>query len=80
MADPLFNLNYWGIDWLAMFLSLTAIYSIGDKKRYGFLIFMTGNCLWVTVGILAHSHAMVATNICLFLMHVRGYLKWKPEK
>ena len=37
--------QYLGLDWLAMLLTFSAIYLLGNKTRYGFLVMMVGNAL-----------------------------------
>ena len=69
---------YVGIDWLAMCLTFTAIYLLGNKSRYGFVVMMAGNLCWAAIGGWAQSYAMVAANLGFFVMNVRGYLKWAP--
>ncbi|MFC5498574.1 hypothetical protein ACFPOE_13590 [Caenimonas terrae] len=70
--------DYLGLDWLAMVLTFTAIYLLGNKSRYGFLIMMAGNLCWTAIGVWAHSYAMVLANLGFFLMNVRGFVKWAP--
>jgi hypothetical protein len=41
-------MNYYGIDWLAMLLTVLAIYLLGNKARYGFVLMILGNVCWVT--------------------------------
>lgn len=70
--------NYLALDWLAMVLTFTAIYLLGNKSRNGFLVMMAGNLCWSAIGIWAHSYAMVLANLGFFAMNVRGFLKWAP--
>ncbi len=69
---------YVGIDWLAMGLTFSAIYLLGNKSRHGFLVMMGGNLCWATIGWWAHSHPMLLANIGFFAMNVRAWLKWAP--
>jgi len=71
--------EYLGLDWLAMVLTFSAIYLLGNKSRTGFLIMVAGNLCWATIGIWAHSYAMVVANLGFFSMNVRGFIKWRPE-
>ena len=71
--------KYFGIDWLAMALTFGAIYLLGNRSRYGFLLMMLGNACWVAVGVLTQSVALVAANLCFFAMNVRGFLKWSSD-
>ena len=36
-------MNYLGIDWLAMLLTFSGIYLLGNKQRNGFIAMMLGN-------------------------------------
>lgn len=70
--------EYLGLDWLAMALTFSAIYLLGNKSRNGFVIMMAGNLCWAAIGIWAHSYAMVIANLGFFSMNVRGFIKWAP--
>ena len=68
--------EYGGLDWLAMVLTFSAIYLLGNKSRVGFIVMMIGNLCWTAIGLLVHSYAMVIANLGFFSMNVRGYVKW----
>lgn len=70
--------DYLGLDWLAMVLTFSAIYLLGNKSRHGFLVMMAGNLCWTAIGAWAHSYAMVLANLGFLLMNVRGFVKWTP--
>jgi len=72
--------HYLGLDWLAMALTFTAIYLLGNKSRIGFAVMMVGNLCWAAIGLWAHSYAMVLANLGFFSMNVRGYLKWADAR
>lgn len=70
--------HYLGIDWLAMGLTFSAIYLLGNKSRTGFVVMMLGNLCWSVIGVWAGSYAMVLANLGFFTMNVRGFIKWAP--
>lgn len=72
-------MQYLGIDWLAMALTFSAIYLLGNRTRNGFLVMSAGNACWIVIGVLALSHAMVLANLGFLAMNLRGYIKWKPQ-
>ncbi|MDB9952012.1 hypothetical protein OAD57_01395 [Porticoccaceae bacterium] len=39
----MFELQYYGVDWLAMILTFFAVWQIGNKNRTGFILMMGGN-------------------------------------
>jgi hypothetical protein len=64
--------QYLGIDWLAMCLTFWAIYLLGTKNRYGFIVMMVGNLCWSAIRIWAYSYAMVIANLGFFSINARG--------
>jgi hypothetical protein len=72
--------QYLGIDWLAMCLTFSAIYLLGNKSRKGFVVMMLGNLCWAAIGVWAHSYAMVIANLGFFSMNVRAFRKWAPAE
>ena len=82
LLDTLNKLNistYYGIDWLAMLLTLIAIYYIGNKAKSGFSLMIAGNICWIVLGFLSSSIAMVIANILFAGMNVRAISKWTQE-
>jgi hypothetical protein len=71
--------HYNGIDWIAMCLTFSAIYLLGNKSRIGFVVMMLGNLLWCFIGLWAESYAMVIANLGFFSMNVRGFIKWASQ-
>ena len=71
--------QYLGLDWLAMSLTFFAIYLLGNKSRWGFLVMMAGNVCWSLIGAWVGSYAMLIANMGFFAMNVRGYLRWSPS-
>ena len=72
-------MNYYGIDWLAMLLTVMAIYLLGNKVRSGLVLMTLGNICWVTMGVLtdglAMILAMILANLIFLTMNVRGWFK-----
>jgi hypothetical protein len=73
-------MQYQGVDWAAMFFTFVAIWQIGNKNRYGFVLMMLGNLCWVGLGFLTASVAMIAANIIFFCMNTRAIVKWSKVK
>ena len=55
--------KYYGTDWLAMCLTFVALYMIGNKQRYGFILMICANGTWLVLGILTGSVALVIANL-----------------
>ena len=69
--------NYYGIDILAMILTFTGLYLIGNKKKQGFIVASIGNITWVILGIFAQSIGLIFANIVIVILYIRGYMKWR---
>lgn len=73
-------LQYYGIDWLATACGLTGVFLLGNKNKLGFLIFMMASASWVTFGFIVKSPAVVIGSSIFFIMHLRGFLKWRRDE
>jgi len=46
---------------------------------WGFWIFLVSNVLWVVWGVSATAYAVIALQVCLAAMNIRGVKKAKEE-
>ena len=70
-------LRYWGLDWLAMALSLFSVYLLGNKNRIGFLVFAAANSTWIFLGLTWMTSLGIAVGNTIFLfMNIRGFVNW----
>lgn len=77
--DHLFN--YYGLDWLAMSLSLLAVWMLGNKNKFGFLVFVAANAVWVALGLtLIHSYGIVVGNLFFLVSNARGFANWRKAE
>jgi hypothetical protein len=74
-------LKYYGLDWLAMALSLLVVYLLGNKNKNGFLSFSTANVLWIFLGFaLMNSLGIAIGNAVFLIMNIRGYISWNKNQ
>ena len=73
------QLQYYGLDWLAMILTFFAIVQIGNKRQIGFVLAMSGNVIWVSVGFLTESIAIIIANVVFLSMNFRANFKWAQK-
>lgn len=77
--DILFK--YYGFDWVSIFLNLLAVISLGNKSKWGFLIFIMANLIWIALGIsLMQSYAVAFGNAVFLFTNIRGFLKWHHQQ
>lgn len=79
LSSPSFTI-YYGVDWLAMLLTLIAIYLIGNKAKSGFVLMIIGNLCWIGLGFLSGSIAMILANIVFAGMNMRAIIKWSEDE
>lgn len=67
------------LQWPAMAVTLYAAYLIGskraDRRILGFSMFVLSNLLWIVWGWQDEAWALIALQVGLFAMNVRGILK-----
>lgn len=73
-------MQFYGIDWLATVCGLTGVFLLGNKNKYGFLIFMMASASWVSFGFLTGSLAVIIGSSIFFTMHLRGFLAWRRDE
>lgn len=72
--------NYYGVDWLAMFMTFISIYLLGKKNKYGFIFGLLANASWLTFGIIVNSLGNVAANVVFTFLNIKGYLNWRRSE
>ncbi len=72
--------DWWNLlQWPAFGASVLAAWLIGSKsagrRHAGFWVFLTSNVLWSAWGIYTQAIALVALQVCLAIMNIRGLRK-----
>ena len=71
------------LQWPAMIVTLTAAWLVAsqsDRKRtIGFWCFIVSNVLWIVWAVPAKAYALIALQVGLFALNVRGVRKNDPE-
>jgi hypothetical protein len=49
--------------------------TVKSRRNWGFWLFLMSNVLWVVWGAWAHAYALIALQICLVVMNIRGARK-----
>jgi len=79
VMDELLN----GLQWPAMIVTLTAAWLVASrssrKRTVGFWCFVASNILWVAWGLHAAAYALIALQVGLFALNLRGVKKNDPE-
>lgn len=71
------NLDF--IQWPAMAITVGAAWLVASsqksRRHWGFCLFMASNVLWIVWDIHADAMALIALQLCLAAMNIRGALK-----
>jgi len=72
------------LQWPAMTVTLVAAWLVGSqskrKRAWGFWSFIAGNVLWVAWGWHDGAYALIALQVGLFALNVRGAKKNEPTE
>ncbi|KWT97002.1 MULTISPECIES: hypothetical protein [unclassified Variovorax] len=70
------------IQWPAFAASVAAAYLVASNTRTrrnaGFWIFLVSNVLWIAWGIPSRAWALIALQVCLAVLNIRGLRKTEP--
>lgn len=75
MGDPFFDV----LQWFAFAASVAAAWLVASdiegRRKSGFWIFLVSNVLWIGWGLHSQAYALMALQVCLAAMNVRGLRK-----
>jgi hypothetical protein len=70
------------VQWPAMVATLAAAWFVASTKqhrrRWGFWVFVLSNLLWIVWGWHAEAYGLIALQVGLFVMNVRGIERNPP--
>ena len=71
------------IQWPAMLVTVISAWLVASqakrKREIGFWCFLLSNVLWVIWGLHDHAYALIALQIALAVLNVRGAYKNEPD-
>jgi len=71
------------IQWPAMLVTVVSAWLVASqakrKREIGFWCFLCSNVLWVIWGLHDHAYALIALQIALAVLNIRGAYKNEPE-
>jgi hypothetical protein len=69
--------KFYGLDWLAMGLSVVAMGLLGNRIKWGFVAFLGANVSWLLLGtLILHSPAIILGNTLFLIANTKGFIKW----
>ncbi len=72
------------VQWPAMAVTVAAAWLVASdqerRRNIGFWLFMLSNVLWIAWGWYSGAYALMALQVCLAAMNVRGAKKTDPSQ
>jgi len=72
-------IKYYGVDWLAMTMTVLSLFLLGKKKKSGFIYGLGANASWFAFGVLTGSIANLLANIIFAYLNIKGFVNWNKE-
>lgn len=70
------------IQWPAMLVTVVAAWMVASQKKFkrnwGFWLFLLSNVLWIVWGWHDKAYALIALQVCLAVLNIRGVKKNDP--
>lgn len=70
------------IQWPAMLVTVVAAWMVASqrkfKRNWGFWLFLLSNVLWIVWGWHDEAYALIALQVCLAVLNIRGAKKNEP--
>ncbi|MEA2206707.1 MAG: hypothetical protein QOE77_3483 [Blastocatellia bacterium] len=67
------------LQWPAMIVTVMAAWLVASqrkfKRNWGFWIFLLSNVLWIVWGLHDGAYALIALQLCLAFLNIRGTIK-----
>ncbi len=71
------------LQWPAMAVTIAAAWLVGSdseaRRKWGFWVFIASNVLWMAWGLYANAPALIALQIGLAIMNIRGAVKTEKK-
>ena len=65
------------VDFIAAGFDLLGLHIIGNKRRFGFIINMIADLVWIYVGISSRLYGLVVIASVALGLNMRNFLKWE---
>ncbi len=72
-------LQFYGLDWIATICGLAAVYFLGNKNKFGFVLFIVSSLCWISFGVITGSLAVIIGSSIFVILHIRGLWYWRKQ-
>jgi len=68
-----------GLDWIASSFELSGSWTIGKKRRYGFILNTIGCLLWIFVAINKPVYGLLLVVVPAIIINIRNFILWGKQ-
>jgi len=70
------DLTAFPLDYLAGLAEIVGLVLVGNFCRYGFLLCLACNVLWIAVAIQSGLHGLIPVSVVMVVINTRNFIKW----
>ena len=68
------------LDWIAGAFELSGSYTVGNKKKIGFILNLIGCLMWIIVDFISGIYGLLLVVVPAFFVNIRNFKKWSKNK
>lgn len=72
-----YAVQYYGVDWMVALAIFAGIFLLGNERKAGFIMGMLSVVFGLIFSFQIQSIANGIASFMLFILYLRGYLKWR---
>ena len=65
------------MDWIACCLEVIGAIMVGNKNKWGFVVFICGNFFWILSGYDSNLNGLIAVSLVFATINIRNFRKWQ---
>ena len=67
------------MDIIACILEITGAWMVGNRNKWGFVVFTAGNVFWLLTGVLSALNGLIIVSLVFAGINVRNFRKWSKQ-
>ena len=71
---------YYGLDYFIAVCVLLAMFLLGSRNRFGFIMYTVAAVSGIVFATMAQSPPLLLTNLVMIVINLRGYFKWNNSR
>ena len=68
------------LDWVAGAFELSGSYTVGNKKKIGFIFNLIGCLMWIIVAFTSGVYGLLLVVVPASFVNIRNFIKWGNKK